>query len=486
MTEGTIFHESCCGRRGMDLPALDVPRADPAATFGTDALRKGAVGLPEVSESQTVRHFVNLSALNFHLDKGMYPLGSCTMKYNPKLNEDIARLPGFAGLHPLAPAELCEGALELMEDLGRYLCEITGFDAATLQPAAGAHGEMTGLLLMRHWHLGRGDTGRLEILMPDSAHGTNPASCTLAGFRTVNVKSNAKGEVDIDDLRSKAGPATAGLMLTNPNTLGIFESGIGEITRIVHEAGGLCYMDGANMNALMGIARPGDMGFDVCHLNLHKTFSTPHGGGGPGSGPVACRQSLAKYLPDPVVVRTAEGRPALGRAKASFGRMLAFHGHFGVLARAWAYIRTLGPDGLREASETALLNANYLKALLREAFDIPYDDGPCMHEFVICGERQARKGVKTLDMAKRLLDYGFHAPTVYFPMIVHESMMIEPTETESLESLDAFAEAMLSIAREVDEKPHLVTDAPCATPVLRLDEVRAVKELEVVEGWESS
>ena len=486
MTEGTIFQKSCCGRKGIDLPALDVPQADPEGRFGADSLRHGAVGLPEVSETQAVRHFVNLSARNFHLDKGMYPLGSCTMKYNPKLNEDIARLPGFAGLHPLAPAGLCEGALELMESLGRFLCEITGFDAVTLQPAAGAHGEMTGLLLIRHWHLERGDTGRVEILMPDSAHGTNPASCTLAGFRTVNVKSNSKGEVDIDDLRSKAGPATAGLMLTNPNTLGIFESGIEEITRIVHDAGGLCYMDGANMNALMGIARPGDMGFDVCHLNLHKTFSTPHGGGGPGSGPVACRRSLAKYLPDPVVTRDAEDRPAMGTAPASFGRMLAFHGHFGVLARAWAYIRTLGPDGLREASETALLNANYLKALLREAFDIPYDDGPCMHEFVICGERQARNGVKTLDMAKRLLDYGFHAPTVYFPMIVHESMMIEPTETESLESLDAFAGAMLSIAREVDEKPHLVTDAPSGTPVLRLDEVRAVKELEVVEGWEIS
>ncbi len=483
--EGTIFLESCCGRRGIDLPELDVPAADPAAVFGQDALRSGPVGLPEVSETQVVRHFVNLSTKNYHLDKGMYPLGSCTMKYNPKLNEDLARLSGFASLHPLAPADLCEGALELMCRLGSFLCEITGFEGVSLQPAAGAHGELTGLLLIRHYHLERGDTGRVEILMPDSAHGTNPASCTLAGFRTVNVGSNSRGEVDIDDLRAKAGPATAGLMLTNPNTLGIFESGIDEITRIVHEAGGLCYMDGANMNALLGIARPGDMGFDVCHLNLHKTFSTPHGGGGPGSGPVACRDFLAKYLPDPVVGRSPDGTARMTADKDSFGRLLAFHGHFGVLVRAWAYIRTLGAAGLREASETALLNANYLKTLLGGTFDIPYDNGPCMHEFVISGERQAKAGVRTLDMAKRLLDYGFHAPTVYFPMIVHESMMIEPTETESLESLDAFAGAMLSIAREVVEKPHLVTDAPVNTPVLRLDEVRAVKELEIVEKWET-
>ncbi|HOF66530.1 MAG TPA: aminomethyl-transferring glycine dehydrogenase subunit GcvPB [Candidatus Fermentibacter daniensis] len=486
MSEGTIFTKSRCGRKGIDLPALDVPPVDPAAVFGAGSLRSAPAGLPEVSEAQAVRHFVNLSSKNYHVDKGMYPLGSCTMKYNPKMNEDLARLPGFTGLHPLAPEELCGGALQLMDELGRFLCEITGFEGISLQPAAGAHGELTGLLLIRNWHLERGDTARVEILMPDSAHGTNPASCTLAGFRTVNVKSNSRGEVDIDDLRAKAGPATAGLMLTNPNTLGIFESGIEEITRIVHDAGGLCYMDGANMNAMLGIARPGDMGFDVCHLNLHKTFSAPHGGGGPGSGPVACRDFLARYLPDPVVTRTGDGGPAMTRPERSFGRLLAFHGHFGVLVRAWAYIRTLGAAGLREASETALLNANYLKARLRDTYDVPYNDGPCMHEFVISGERQARAGVKTLDIAKRLLDYGFHAPTVYFPMIVHESMMIEPTETESLESLDAFVEAMLSIAREIDAKPHLVTDAPVNTPVLRLDEVRAVKELEIVEKWENS
>lgn len=484
--EDTIFRKSCCGRRGIDLPACDVPSADPAALFGAGALR-GSIGLPQVSEAQAVRHLVNLSTRNYHVDKGIYPLGSCTMKYNPKLDEDLARLPGFAGLHPLTPADRCSGALEIMRQLGDFLCEITGFDAVTLQPAAGAQGELAGLLLIRSHHLARGEAGRVEVLMPDSAHGTNPASSTLAGFRTVNVKSNDLGEVDLEDLAAKAGPSTAALMLTNPNTLGIFESRIADITSIVHSAGGLCYMDGANMNALMGLARPGDMGFDVCHINLHKTFSTPHGGGGPGAGPVACRSLLAPHLPQPVVTTGPDGRAVFAEADpASFGRLLAFHGHFGVLVRAWAYIRTLGPEGIREASQTALLAANYLKARLREAFDVPYDHGPCMHEFVLSGERQARLGVKTLDMAKRLLDYGFHAPTVYFPMIVHEAMMIEPTETESLESLDSFADALLSIAREAVEKPHLVTDAPVNTPVLRLDEVRAVKELDIAEPLEES
>ncbi len=481
----TIFAKSCCGRKGIDLPPLDVPSVDPAALFGTGALREGPVGLPQVSESQAVRHFVNLSTRNYHVDKGLYPLGSCTMKYNPKLNEDLARLEGFSGLHPLTPAAHCRGALELMLQLSGFLAEITGFDQVTLQPAAGAQGELTGLLLIRRWHLERGDEGRTEVLMPDSAHGTNPASCTLAGFGIVSVKSDSRGEVDLEDLAAKAGPRTAALMLTNPNTLGIFESRIGEITRIVHDAGGLCYMDGANMNALLGIARPGDMGFDVCHLNLHKTFSTPHGGGGPGSGPVACRDFLGRYLPDPVVVRGGDGRAAFrDHDPASLGRLLAFHGQFGVLVRAWAYIRTLGAGGLREVSETALLNANYLKVILREHFDLPFDHGPCMHEFVLSGDRQLARGVKTLDMAKRLLDYGFHAPTIYFPLIVHEAMMIEPTETESLESLDSFAAAMTGIAAEVLEKPHLVTDAPVNTPVLRLDEVKAVKDLDLAEGWE--
>lgn len=482
--ERTIFSVSCCGRRGMDLPSPEVPVPDPRTVFGPDALRQGPLGLPEVSEPQAVRHFVNLSTKNYHVDKGLYPLGSCTMKYNPKLHEDLARHPAFAGLHPLTPDALAQGALGMMHELSSFLCEITGFAAVTLQPAAGAQGELTGLMLIKRLLTDRGQGGRVEVLMPDSAHGTNPASSTLAGMRVVSVKSDGRGMVDIGDLRAKAGPQTAALMLTNPNTLGIFESGIEEITSIVHSAGGLCYMDGANLNALLGKARPGDMGFDVCHVNLHKTFSTPHGGGGPGSGPVACIADLAPYLPEPVVTAGADGSLRLSCPPLSLGRLLAFSGQVGVMIRAWAYIRTLGADGLREVSETAVLNANYLKARLREAFEIPHDDGPCMHEFVISGEPQSRKGVKTLDMAKRLLDYGFHAPTIYFPLIVHEAMMIEPTESESLDSLDGFAEALLSIAREVEEKPHLVTDAPVNTPVLRLDEVKAVKDLDIVEGWE--
>jgi glycine dehydrogenase subunit 2 len=482
--EGTIFTKSCCGRVGMDLPEPEVPIPDPASLFGAGALRRGPLGMPEVSEPQAMRHFVNLSTKNYHVDKGMYPLGSCTMKYNPKLHEDLARHPGFAGLHPLTPDPLAQGVLQMMAELAEFICEITGFAATTLQPAAGAQGELTGLMLVKRLLTARGEGRRDEVLMPDSAHGTNPASSTLAGMRVVSVRSDEHGMVDIEDLRSKAGPGTAALMLTNPNTLGLFESRISEITSIVHAAGGLCYMDGANLNALLGKARPGDMGFDVCHVNLHKTFSTPHGGGGPGSGPVACSAGLAPYLPDPVVVRNVDGTFSLKAPRSSFGRLLAFSGQIGVMIRAWAYIRTLGPDGLVEVAETAVLNANYLKARLRGIFEIPHDSGPCMHEFVLSGEPQAKKGVKTLDMAKRLLDYGFHAPTVYFPLIVHEAMMIEPTESESLDSLDSFVEALLSIAREVDEKPHLVTDAPVSTPVLRLDEVKAVKDLDIVEEWE--
>jgi glycine dehydrogenase subunit 2 len=481
--EGTIFSKSCCGRSGMDLPDPVVAPADAAALFGREALRRRPMNLPEVSEPQAVRHYINLSDKNYHVDKGLYPLGSCTMKYNPKLHEDLARHPGFAALHPLAPVDLAQGVLQMMHELGTFLCEITGFEGVTLQPAAGAQGELTGLLLIKRWHEEHGESSRVEVLMPDSAHGTNPASSTLAGFTVVSVKSNDRGEVDVEDLRAKAGPRTAALMLTNPNTLGIFESGIGEITSIVHDAGGLCYMDGANLNALLGIARPGDMGFDVCHVNLHKTFSTPHGGGGPGSGPVACRSFLSRFLPNQTVVRRDDGTYGFAPSdQASAGRLLAFHGQVGVMVRAWAYIRTLGAEGLRETSENALINANYLKARLRGAFEVAFDHGPCMHEFVLSGEAQAKKGVKTLDIAKRLLDYGFHAPTIYFPMIVHEAMMIEPTETEGLQSLDEFADALLSIAAEVEEKPHLVTDAPVNTPVLRLDEVKAVKELDIAEA----
>lgn len=482
--EGTIFSHSRAGLRGSDLPDLDVPEVSVSDLLREIPLRNEPVGLPEVTESQAMRHFVTLSVKNHHIEKGLYPLGSCTMKYNPKFQEDLARLPGMADLHPELPDHMVQGTLKLMYTLGRFLCEITGFDDITLQPAAGAQGELTGLLLIRKYHLENGDKDRKVILMPDSAHGTNPASCTLAGFTVRGIKSNDRGEVDVDDLRSASGSDTAGLMLTNPNTLGLFESKIEEIIEIVHKAGGMVYMDGANMNALLEIARPGDMGFDVCHLNLHKTFSTPHGGGGPGSGPVACKAILAPYLPSPVIVKEKNGY-SLKNNPAGFGRLLAYHGNTGVLYRAYAYIRTLGETGLRQVSETAVLNANYLKARLKKYFDLPFDSGPCMHEFVLSGSRQAAKGIKTLDMAKRLLDYGFHAPTIYFPLIVKEALMVEPTETESLESLDAFADAMISIAREVDEKPHLVRDAPVNTPVLRLDEVKAVKELNVVEEWEN-
>jgi len=477
----TIFEMSVAGRCAVALPRLDTPKAEP---LPKDLLREeGSIGLPEVTEGEVMRHFIGLSSLNYHVDKGMYPLGSCTMKYNPKHNENVARMPGLAGLHPLVPDGMAQGTLRIMRRLQDYLCEITGFDGVTLEPAAGAQGELCGLLLIRAYHISRGDLNRIEVLMPDSAHGTNPATSTLAGCRVVGVKSNELGEVDPEDLKAKAGPNTAAFMLTNPNTLGIFESRIHELTAIVHEAGGLNYMDGANMNALLCVARPADMGFDVCHLNLHKTFSTPHGGGGPGAGPVGCTKALIPFLPDPVVAGDPDGDCRLERMSATFGKLLAFQGNVGILYRAYAYIRSIGAKGLREVSENALINANYMKARLKGHFDIPYDHGPCMHEFVLSGARQAAKGVKTLDMAKRLLDYGFHAPTVYFPQIVHEAMMIEPTETEGLEDLDAFVDALLSILREVEEKPHLVTDAPVNTPVLRLDEVTAVKELCLVEPW---
>lgn len=479
----TIFRMSGRGRMGVSLPELDVPAE---ASLPNELSREGdgRIGLPEVSEGQVMRHYINLSTMNHHVDKGTYPLGSCTMKYNPKLHEDLARIEGLSSVHPLCPDGLAQGSLELMARLGELLCEITGFEEVSLQPAAGAQGEFCGILLIKSCLESRGEGHRNEVLMPDSAHGTNPATSTLADCVVVGVDSSDEGLVDPEDLRRKVGPRTAAFMLTNPNTLGLFESHIEELTSAVHEAGGLNYMDGANMNALLGIAKPGEMGFDVCHLNLHKTFSTPHGGGGPGSGPVVCTEELGRFLPDPVVLSDGEGGFVLGRRQDSFGRLQAFHGNAGVLYRAFAYILSLGPEGLREVSECALINANYLRARLAGHFDNPFDRGPCMHEFVLSGDRQAKLGVKTLDIAKRLLDYGVHAPTVYFPLIVHEALMIEPTETESLQDLDAFAEAMISIAGEAEEKPHLVTDAPVNTPVLRLDEVAAVKELCVVEPME--
>jgi glycine dehydrogenase subunit 2 len=479
--EKTIFQHSCPGRIGVSLPVLDVPETPIPGRF----CRKEPIGLPEVTEGQAMRHFVRLSTLNFNLEKSIYPLGSCTMKYNPRLHEFLARMEGLASVHPLSPDDTVQGTLKLMHDLGKYLCEITGFDSVTLQPAAGAQGEFTGLMLIKKWQEARGQGHRNEVLMPDSSHGTNPATCTIAGLTVVSVNSDEHGRVDVEDLRRKAGDKTCAFMLTNPNTLGIFESSIKDLTQIIHDAGGLNYMDGANMNAMLGIARPGDMGFDVCHLNLHKTFSTPHGGGGPGAGPVCCREFLSPFLPASTVESTENGYRLKEFGGNSMGRLLAFHGNVGILYRAYAYIRTLGASGLCEVSQVALINANYMKARLSPYYEVPNDDGPCMHEFVASGAAMAKQGVKTLDIAKRLLDYGYHAPTIYFPLIVKEALMIEPTETESLESLDAFIDAMIAIAEETVEKPHLVTDAPVNTPVLRLDEVKAVKDLCLVEPFES-
>lgn len=478
--EKTIFHYSSPGRNGVTLPLLDVPETAIPDKFG----RKEPIGLPRVTEGQAMRHFVRLSTMNFNIETGLYPLGSCTMKYNPRLHEFLARIEGLAAVHPLSSDSSVQGTLEIMYKLGESLCEITGFEASTLQPAAGAQGEFAGLMLIKKWQDERGQGHRNEVLMPDSAHGTNPATSTLAGMKVISVNSDHNGRVDVEDLRSKAGENTCAFMLTNPNTLGLFESNIEEITKIVHDAGGLNYMDGANMNALLGIARPGDMGFDVCHLNLHKTFSTPHGGGGPGSGAVCCSELLRPFLPASTVESTEDGYKLVDKTGKSIGRLLAFHGNVGVLYRAYAYIRTLGAKGLREVAEVALINANYMKVRIKPYYDVPNDDGPCMHEFVASGAEMAQKGVKTLDIAKRLLDYGFHAPTIYFPLIVKEALMIEPTETESLESIDSFIDAMISIAEEIDTKPHLVTDAPVNTPVLRLDEVKAVKDLCLVEPVE--
>jgi len=469
-----IFEISKPGRCAYSLPECDVPETSLEEALPADFIRKEEAGLPEVSEIDVVRHYTRLSRRNHGVDSGFYPLGSCTMKYNPKINEDIARLPGFTCVHPYQPQDTAQGCLQILYEMDRMLSEITGMKRFTLQPAAGAHGELTGLLIIKAYHENRGDLRRTKIIIPDSAHGTNPASAALAGFEVVEVKSDSRGGVDIEELKAVVGDDTAGLMLTNPNTLGLFDENISEIARIVHEAGGLLYYDGANANAILGIVRPGDMGFDVVHLNLHKTFSTPHGGGGPGSGPVGVREELVEFLPSPTV-EFRDGKFVLNyNHPKSIGRVRSFYGNFGVVLKAYAYIRSMGPDGLRQVSETAVLNANYLFGKLKKHFDVPYDR-TCMHEFVISGKRQADKGVRTMDMAKMLLDFGYHPPTVYFPLIVHEAMMIEPTETESKETLDAFADALISIAEKAETEPETVTNAPYTTPVSRLDEVKAAR-----------
>jgi glycine dehydrogenase subunit 2 len=519
--ERLVFEKSSPGKRAYKLPPLDVPSVDASKMLG-DAHRKSAAGLPELSEIEIIRHFTRLSTWNYAIDLGMYPLGSCTMKYNPRVNEFVSRIEGLAEAHPYRPDMLAQGVLEIIDLLQKCLIEITGMDAITLQPAAGAHGEFTGLLLVRAWHQSNGNP-RKKVLIPDSAHGTNPATAAICGYQVENLKSNVDGGIDLEALTRQVDEDTAALMLTNPSTLGVFEDEIHKIADILHAKGALLYMDGANMNALVGKVRPGDFGVDVMHLNLHKTFSTPHGGGGPGSGPVACKKFLEPFLPTPVLVRSGNtanspsteswecanadsaagcepmfrapmlpdlssdreraGQPASSSGALhwdydrpqSVGRVRAFYGNTGMFIRALAYILANGPDGLRQTTEDAVLNANYIRKKLEDLYDLPYKT-PSMHEVVFSDKRQAAKGVKTGDIAKRLIDYGFHPYTVSFPLIVHGALMIEPTESESLEELDLFVDAMRSIAREVEETPEVVKMAPHSTRVSRLDEVHAARK----------
>lgn len=471
-----IFEMSREGRIGYSLPENDVPEVDLAELFPSEYIREEAPELPEVSELDIMRHYTALSNRNHGVDSGFYPLGSCTMKYNPKINENVARFPGFAHIHPLQDESTVQGALELMHDLQEHLIEITGMDEVTLQPAAGAHGEWTGLMMIRAFHEANNDHNRTKVIVPDSAHGTNPASATVAGLETITVKSDENGLVDLEDLRRVVGEDTAALMLTNPNTLGLFEENILEMARIVHDAGGKLYYDGANLNAVLSKARPGDMGFDVVHLNLHKTFTGPHGGGGPGSGPVGVKADLIPYLPKPLVVKKEDGTFGFDYDRPqSIGRVKPFYGNFGINVRAYTYIRSMGPDGLKAVTEYAVLNANYMMRRLAEHYDLPFDRH-CKHEFVLSGKRQKKLGVRTLDIAKRLLDFGYHPPTIYFPLNVEECIMIEPTETESKETLDSFIEAMIQIAREAEENPEVVQEAPHTTVIKRLDETLAARK----------
>ncbi|MCM3597169.1 aminomethyl-transferring glycine dehydrogenase subunit GcvPB [Metabacillus idriensis] len=470
-----IFELTKPGRTGYSLPSLDIPEMAADELIPSEYLRTDEPELPEVSELDIMRHYTALSKRNHGVDSGFYPLGSCTMKYNPKINENVARMAGLAHIHPLQDESTVQGALELMYDLQEHLIEITGMDEVTLQPAAGAHGEWTGLMMIRAYHEANNDLNRTKVIVPDSAHGTNPASATVAGFETITVKSNEQGLVDLDDLKRVVGDDTAALMLTNPNTLGLFEENILEMAKIVHDAGGKLYYDGANLNAVLSKARPGDMGFDVVHLNLHKTFTGPHGGGGPGSGPVGVKADLIPYLPKPVLVKRNDKYTFDYDRPQSIGRVKPFYGNFGINVRAYTYIRTMGPDGLKAVTEYAVLNANYMMRRLSEAYDLPFDRH-CKHEFVLSGKRQKKLGVRTLDIAKRLLDFGYHPPTIYFPLNVEECIMIEPTETESKETLDSFIEAMLQIAKEAEENPEIVQEAPHTTVVSRLDETTAARK----------
>ncbi|MEK4973219.1 aminomethyl-transferring glycine dehydrogenase subunit GcvPB [Niallia sp. FSL R7-0648] len=470
-----IFESSTPGRIGYSLPEMDIPAVDLTQLLPNDYIREENPELPEVSELDIMRHYTALSKRNHGLDSGFYPLGSCTMKYNPKINENVARFNGFAHIHPLQEASSVQGALELMYDLQQHLVEITGMDEVTLQPAAGAHGEWTGLMLIRAYHEANGDMHRTKVIVPDSAHGTNPASATVAGLETITVKSNEHGLVDLVDLKRVVGEDTAALMLTNPNTLGLFEENILEMAEIVHNAGGKLYYDGANLNAVLSKARPGDMGFDVVHLNLHKTFTGPHGGGGPGSGPVGVKADLIPFLPKPVLTKVGEEFVLDYNRPQSIGRVKPFYGNFGINVRAYTYIRSMGPDGLKAVTENAVLNANYMMRRLAEHYDLPFDRH-CKHEFVLSGRRQKKLGVRTLDIAKRLLDFGYHPPTIYFPLNVEECIMIEPTETESKETLDSFIDAMIQIAKEAEETPEIVQEAPHTTVIGRLDETLAARK----------
>ncbi|MBP2641238.1 MAG: glycine dehydrogenase (decarboxylating) subunit 2 [Firmicutes bacterium] len=469
-----IFERSRSGRVGASLPVADVPARSLDQIIPQELLRTAAADLPEVSEGETVRHYTALSQRNYSVDTGFYPLGSCTMKYNPKVNEKIAQLPGFAKIHPLQPDESVQGALAIMHEMQTYLAEIAGMDACTLQPVAGAHGELTGIKLIRAFHESRGEK-RTQVIIPDSAHGTNPATVSMNGMEVVEIPSAADGGVDLEALRKAAGPKTAAFMLTNPNTLGLFDPQIQEIAAIVHAAGGLLYYDGANANAILGITRPGDMGFDVVHFNLHKTFSTPHGGGGPGSGPVGVKKPLIPFLPVPIVQCKDDVYSLSYDHPLSIGKVHSFYGNFAIYLRAYAYIRTMGPDGLKQVSKDAVLAANYVLKELAADYKVPFNRY-CMHECVFDGLREAAPGIRTLDVAKRILDYGCHPPTIYFPLIIHEALMVEPTETESKETIDRFIAMMRKIAKEAVEQPELLTSAPHNTVVKRLDEVLAARK----------
>ena len=467
-----LFERSRAGRGSDLLPACDVP----VVTYDQGLLRAEAPRLPEMAEVDLSRHYTELAKQTHGVNDGFYPLGSCTMKYNPRVNEEAAAQPGFTQLHPLQPVETVQGAMEVIHTAEKMLCEITGMDGMTFQPAAGAHGEYTGLLLIRKYHQSRGDTARTKIIVPDSAHGTNPASATMAGFKVVSVPSNEQGGVDLDALRKAVGPDTAGLMLTNPNTVGIFDKNILEITRLVHEAGGLCYYDGANLNAVMGVVRPGDMGFDCIHSNLHKTFATPHGGGGPGAGAVGCKEFLKKYMPGPLVVEK-DGKYGFAYPEKSIGRVKMFYGNFDVVVRALTYVLTLGKSGIREAAMNAVLNANYMRVRLKDTFTMAYDE-ICMHEFVMSlVDLHKETGVSALDLAKGMLDFGLHPPTMYFPLIVHEALMIEPCETESKETMDEVCGIYCKLFELAHSDPETLHTAPHSTPVRRLDEVGAARNM---------